>query len=91
MNPMSHERLEEIRSYIRRLHPSPGMMYSSLTELLAEADYWREAVRTAQVEGNGYTNNEDMDIAVCPFCRVDSYDDPEHKPDCPWVLAQDAG
>lgn len=93
---LSKERLEEIEALLfdsewTRLHP---VLRSAITDLLADEQFWREAVKKARY------------MWECPFCRgiqpvdlsaltirsnVPAMAKPEaipHKPDCPWFLAQ---
>lgn len=77
--PMTSQR----RAEMERLAESRyGIGDAVVTELLAEITYWREAVKNA-------------DIHSCPFCGVDGVylraKAESHKPDCPWLLAQDKG
>ena len=58
------------------LGPSRFVEVSLMGQLLADAKFWREAVRSARVI---------RCPADCPFCIVMDFN---HKPDCPWLLAQ---
>lgn len=58
-----------------------SMFHSSIRDLLADAQFWREAVkRIAPWDKNGF----------CMLCdSVATWDTEKHKPGCPWRLAQD--
>ena len=86
--PLSAERRAEIGQHIakRREHSSMTQGDDMLVTLLADAAFWREAVRSEDFEWR----NEDGDIA-CYRCRqLYSYGNDRiiHKPDCPWLRAQ---
>lgn len=54
--------------------------------LAAEA-YWREAVKNApETDGN---DGDGLFVPSCMFCGVGGYENLNHSPDCPWLLAQD--
>lgn len=57
---------------------------------VADAElFWREAVKNAT--SRSYVEY-DCDYSACPFCEEKAFCNTdsiaEHKPDCPWVLAQ---
>ena len=75
--PLSKETLKELEMGITAANFTTDMFAA----LLAAEQFWREAVKNAR----------DM-CYECNFCRMDgSFFDgmPDHKPDCPWLLAQD--
>ena len=87
MKPMTKERREEIESTVfidvfteRKIHP---LALQFIRDLLDAEAFWREAVRTHQ--------EWDTEYLMCDFCDACTYWRPEekHKPDCPWLLAQD--
>ena len=85
--PMSTERRAEIEQVILQWATTgkSKLLYAA-EDLLADAAYWREAVRGEDFEWR----NDDGDIA-CYRCRqLYSYGSSriDHKPDCPWLRAQ---
>ena len=82
--PMSTERRAEIEQVILQWATTgkSKLLYAA-EDLLADAAYWREAVRTADV--CGYVGEH------CPWCDASdmvTHLPTVHKPDCPWLLAQ---
>lgn len=84
--PVSKERREQIENWLR---PSSGGFRVAkeaqfVRELLDDAQYWREAVRLADVCG---------EIGVpCPWCEARSYDPmvaAVHLDGCRFTLAQE--
>ena len=76
--PMSAERRAEIEKAAEARFGAVSR--EDITDLLADAAYWREAVRTA----------DECPSDQCAFCLA-HYDEP-HKPDrCRWLLAQERG
>ena len=73
--PMTPERRDEIAETIGRWNGNTHAA-SVAAELLAEADYWRFAVKDADIDWVG---------VPCPFCSMDRAKG--HKADCPKVLA----
>ncbi len=89
MKPISKERRAEIQERL-------DMAYDSLVADLLDAEaYWREAVKKAD-ESSDAGPSSGM-CYRCNFCN--EYDAPissvsgdgiiVHKPDCPWLLAQE--
>jgi hypothetical protein len=73
--PLTMDRLGGIATRIQYdLHASADDIKADLEDLLREAMYWREAVKKFYLDNDG---------GNCPFC------DAWHKPDCPWLLAQE--
>lgn len=80
--PLSKETREEIEQRGHEYDPHPPF-WNFIQELLAAERYWREAVKNAD------HNNE-----RCAFCVGFFYGNVarrtlQHKPDCPWLLAQE--
>lgn len=87
MTPMTPERRAEIQRQLdTRWKYSSLDVADMLRELLADSDFWREAVKNA-------------DAPSCPFCRADvtidlfwrDRPDAHSSPDCPWLLASKEG
>lgn len=92
--PLSKQRMGEIATYIQyRLHDTGVMsaeydqMLAEQEELLSDATFWRDAVKNTEewfVDGHRWK---------CNFCAAHFYrplmSGLLHKPDCPWLLAQD--
>ncbi len=90
MKPMSNERRGEILKILPKALPvSDGdgdwaqCYHEDVTELLEDAEYWRNAVKTAR--------NAIWNAAIwCPFCMTTGTEHiSEHAPDCAWKLAQE--
>ena len=79
--PMTSDRRAEIEAHIGAT--SADLYTDDITDLLADAAYWREAVRTADF---AYID------ARCPWCSVSMFamdgSENAHKPDCVWLRAQ---
>ena len=79
--PMSAERRAEIEAHIGAT--SADLYTNDITDLLADAAYWRETVRDADVCGRVGEH--------CPWCDASdmvSHLPVVHKPDCAWLRAQ---
>lgn len=60
-----------------------------IDELLAAEAYWREAVKNCDLRA---TKDRDYSTMECPWCDVHEENEGEglaHKPDCPYLLAQE--
>jgi hypothetical protein len=68
---------ELVKDLVRRM---PSRM-DMIRDLVAAEAYWRELIKN-HAPGCGDDN-------VCDFCDV-SLDTRNHKPDCSWLLAQEA-
>ena len=79
--PMSAERRAEIEKAAEARFGAVSR--EDITDLLADAAYWREAVRTADF---AYID------ARCPWCSVSMFamdgSENSHKPECAWLRAQ---
>ena len=79
--PMSAERRAEIEKAAEARFGAVSR--EDITDLLADAAYWREAVRTADV--CGYVGEH------CPWCDANdmvTHEPTVHKPECVWLRAQ---
>ena len=97
MKPLSKERLNKIAGAFsgRPDSEDPRLNYAveTITELIASEQFWRDAVKNCPMLNTALGQVEDS-LAECPFCdagedyttRMNVID---HKPDCPWLLAQD--
>lgn len=56
--------------------PQKYSVMDLLERVLSAEAYWREALKNAVFVIEDY----------CPFCETESMN---HKPDCPWLLAQE--
>ena len=83
--PLSRSQLEWIARLMNGYQSVTAIDVSRIvSDLLAAEQFWREAVKNADV----------CDIIgdLCPWCGSVSWDcnvEAVHKPDCPWVLAQE--
>ncbi len=77
--PLTKELRDKILEYFKSESYFPECMETPegnmLSELVSDAEFWREAVKNIDV----YYNDE-----KCPICLEFR----NHKPDCQWVLAQ---
>jgi len=85
--PMSKERRMEIADKYNQAWIPHGMthttdMGAAIQELLADAAFWRDAVKSCDESYN--LSGVYPGIESCVFC----HESENHKPDCPWVLAQ---
>lgn len=72
---------KEDREKIERLWSTGGSIFhSSIRDLLADAQYWREAVKNSV---GAYVG---VSTTYCSYCRNGISG---HKPDCAWVKAQE--
>jgi hypothetical protein len=83
--PLSKERREEIEHWREVMYGMTPTWESVVNDALAAEQYWREAVKNAPA-----IPNEDF----CQFCPSHVNWDGDktsitHKPDCPWLLAQE--
>ena len=82
--PMSAERRAKIEAELTQaVHTTAKELCGMIVDLLADAAYWREAVRDADV--CGYVGEH------CPWCDASdmvSHLPTVHKPDCAWLRAQ---
>lgn len=85
--PMTKERRAVIAGFLKFMVNQPSQpYYDFMSELLADSAYWRAAVK----------DHECIDVfendSTCQWCYVvaDALGPPiEHKPDCPWLKAQE--
>lgn len=86
--PLSKERRIELECEAEDPYSFDAFTVEDVCEILADGRYWREAVKSADIY---YVDN------VCPWCCTyvgESIIDGlpphhKHKPDCPYLLAQD--
>jgi hypothetical protein len=98
--PLSKERLKYIRQTMEIIEgfgkPSREPKADEIiNQLLAAEQYWREAVKNAD-ESSDSGPSSGM-CYTCNFCNADSRSvnggsdhTIDHKPECPWLLAQEA-
>jgi hypothetical protein len=88
--PLTKEERAEIEMQFAECHIEDSESWftgGEMRSMLAAEQYWREAVKNAEWK------NEDEVGCDCRFCgwanscRDDEHG--EHKPDCPWVKAQE--
>ena len=83
--PLTDAERRQIQSYLQPAGAvAVGSAVDLLYKLLAAEQYWREAVKNAKP----YESHHDQggDWKSCIFC--DGGWGPQHKPNCPWLLAQ---
>ena len=66
----------------------------TINALLAAEAFWREAVKNVNAGYPIVFNSERNDSEACAFCEasvnITKGEQLEHKPDCPWVLANES-
>ncbi len=84
--PLTKERRIEIVALLHKPTAESAEDAWAIGELLEAEAYWRETAR--DTEPFQMTHQE---LYICQFCRKTGMDVTkfEHKPDCPWLLAQE--
>ena len=81
--PMTNERWKAAKDILESGMYTEDYVCVIAVDLLADAAYWREAVRTADV--CGYVGEH---CSWCDASDMVSHLPTVHKPDCPWLRAQ---
>ena len=83
--PLTKEKREELTAWADELdEPGSLTMAADVKAMLADAAYWREAVRSSDSIIGGVDGYPDR----CVFCSWDGDSSDKHS-DCPWLKAQE--
>ena len=90
MNVLTKERREELQDIIQAKVPEFARdVMQAFEELLQAEQFWRLAVKnTPENDGN---DGDGMGNPSCVFCNGEEKfgETTSHKPDCPWLIAQE--
>lgn len=83
--PIDATRRAEIKEYCEAFGAHGSMIYNYLQQYIAAEAFWREVVKQNIAEFN--------EMGYCELCGGEkptwSAKKLVHKPDCPWLLAQE--
>jgi hypothetical protein len=86
LKPLTKERLTTITELvISSDFPHQDGTQDLIEELLEAEQFWREAVKNADMAFVWPNTSGEM---ACPFCKA-LIQEESHQPDCPWLKAQE--